>query len=301
MILSAAKNFLNWIYLNVIWRVVKFTLRKLTGKSELQRICEKCLVDDRCDPNTTLQILDSLRRSRRLRSLVKSKLDSPALIPSQFFAEIVATKKIASSVPAFLKFQHVMEQSLLAHQQWWALQVQLEERRKQVYQPDQHVALLRRLWLVLQGDGQKAQLEVDVLSVDWTQVGFQGANPATDFRGMGVLGLEALVYFAENHPRNREILTESNTKQNWFSFAITHLNISYDVMLLLRQTDPATRKYFLQHGPTFATFFQYSGDLFAKFHDLWKAENPPNVMSFQDIHNKFLRSVTPLPIHQFMS
>jgi hypothetical protein len=27
----------------------------------------------------------------------------------------------------------------------------------------------------------------------------QGTDPATDFRGMGLLGLEQLVYFAENH------------------------------------------------------------------------------------------------------
>ena len=32
------------------------------------------------------------------------------------------------------------------------------------------------------------------LSKQWQDVGFQGNNPATDFRGMGLLGLRCLVY-----------------------------------------------------------------------------------------------------------
>ena len=32
------------------------------------------------------------------------------------------------------------------------------------------------------------------ISKQWQELGFQGDNPATDFRGMGLLGLQCLVY-----------------------------------------------------------------------------------------------------------
>ena len=32
------------------------------------------------------------------------------------------------------------------------------------------------------------------ISKDWQEIGFQGNNPATDFRGMGLLGLKCLQY-----------------------------------------------------------------------------------------------------------
>jgi len=32
------------------------------------------------------------------------------------------------------------------------------------------------------------------LSDDWTMIGFQGRDPATDFRGMGVLGLHQVFW-----------------------------------------------------------------------------------------------------------
>ena len=35
---------------------------------------------------------------------------------------------------------------------------------------------------------------MDRITPQWQDIGFQGNNPATDFRGMGLLGLQALLY-----------------------------------------------------------------------------------------------------------
>ena len=32
------------------------------------------------------------------------------------------------------------------------------------------------------------------VSRQWTEIGFQGNDPATDFRGMGILSLECMLY-----------------------------------------------------------------------------------------------------------
>jgi len=61
----------------------------------------------------------------------------------------------------------------------------------------EHVALLERLWQVILPE-EKTPGQV---SEQWKRLGFQGKDPSTDFRGMGLLGLLNLVYFAENYSR----------------------------------------------------------------------------------------------------
>lgn len=37
-------------------------------------------------------------------------------------------------------------------------------------------------------------------SEQWSSIGFQGRDPATDFRGLGVLSLSNLVYYSRQYP-----------------------------------------------------------------------------------------------------
>jgi hypothetical protein len=55
-----------------------------------------------------------------------------------------------------------------------------------------HESLLRRLWrLYFPGESYNGRA-----SALWADMGFQGLDPATDFRGAGVFGLHCLVYLA---------------------------------------------------------------------------------------------------------
>ena len=48
----------------------------------------------------------------------------------------------------------------------------------------------------------------------WKTIGFQGKNPVTDLRAMGILGLKHLVYFAEYKPEQyRNQVNRQNTKE----------------------------------------------------------------------------------------
>jgi len=68
-----------------------------------------------------------------------------------------------------------------------------------------HERLLKSLWESL----TDTELESRI-SDNWKIIGFQGKDPSTDFRATGMLGLENLLYFAENHPRvAKETLTQS--------------------------------------------------------------------------------------------
>lgn len=70
------------------------------------------------------------------------------------------------------------------------LQVPFDETR-----PD-HQEALRALWnaafpnIVLQG----------LISEQWKEMGWQGPNPSTDFRGCGFISLENLLFFARTYP-----------------------------------------------------------------------------------------------------
>jgi hypothetical protein len=44
------------------------------------------------------------------------------------------------------------------------------------------------------------------LFVPLIQLGFQGKDPCTDFRGMGLLGLDVLVYLGELYPKVARLL-----------------------------------------------------------------------------------------------
>lgn len=58
-------------------------------------------------------------------------------------------------------------------------------------------------------------------------LGFQSDDPATDFRGMGALGLSNLLYLSTVHrDKARALLALSADKQYWFPFAITGINIT---------------------------------------------------------------------------
>ena len=59
-------------------------------------------------------------------------------------------------------------------------------------------------------------------------MGFQGQDPATDFRGMGMLGLDNLLYIAENHPVifRRIVKEQSSRDDNDYPVAVTGISIT---------------------------------------------------------------------------
>jgi len=105
------------------------------------------------------------------------------------------------------------------------------------YQKDsqEHEAMLMRLW---QATFPNTALESRV-SEQWKMLGFQGTDPATDFRGMGLLGLHNLLYFAENHSEIfRAIVTEqAGRKERDFPVAVAGINITGMLVELFKITN----------------------------------------------------------------
>lgn len=101
----------------------------------------------------------------------------------------------------------------------------------------EHEATLMRLWTATYPD---TKLESRV-SEQWKSLGFQGTDPATDFRGMGLLGLEQLVYFAENHTDIfRKIVNgQIARKEREYPVAVAGINITQKLYDILKINDEA--------------------------------------------------------------
>eukprot|EP00696_Hemimastix_kukwesjijk_P003358 gnl/Hemi2/14136_TR4799_c0_g1_i1.p1 gnl/Hemi2/14136_TR4799_c0_g1~~gnl/Hemi2/14136_TR4799_c0_g1_i1.p1 ORF type:complete len:416 (+),score=110.82 gnl/Hemi2/14136_TR4799_c0_g1_i1:224-1471(+) len=145
----------------------------------------------------------------------------------------------------FLYYSHeaeelleVLSSHLTRHKKARIMQVQslqLVYRTKQQAfnaQSAADVALLLRLWVGVFPNSP----QVGPVSPEWTKMGFQGNSPATDFRGMGILGLENLIYFAEFYPNIvRELVSKQELRE--YPFAAAGINLTSLVLRILEMND----------------------------------------------------------------
>ncbi|XP_015115016.1 ELMO domain-containing protein 2 [Diachasma alloeum] len=129
----------------------------------------------------------------------------------------------------------------------------------------------------------------DRVTKQWQEIGFQGDDPKTDFRGMGILGLENLVYFAEEYPTAAaHALLHSNHPKYGYAFAIVGINITSMAMRLLRDGTAKTHVYnSAKTLPTIRAFHQFYSYLFYEFDEFWIESKPNNMMEFSAIQEKF--------------
>jgi len=102
--------------------------------------------------------------------------------------------------------------------------------------------MLRRLW-----DATFPEEPFQPRGAKWGDLGFQGLDPATDFRGGGVLALHQLVAFAQEHPRTTARYIELSRARGieWFGLAITGINVTVTLLALVagHQLDSVFFKY----------------------------------------------------------
>uniref|UniRef100_H3AEU8 ELMO domain containing 1 n=1 Tax=Latimeria chalumnae TaxID=7897 RepID=H3AEU8_LATCH len=196
------------------------------------------------------------------------------------------------------------------------LVVEVEKLRREQYDSEspQHEEMLLKLWKLL-----RPNVPLDArITKQWCEIGFQGDDPKTDFRGMGLLGLYNLVYFAEHdsitaqqvlfdslQPKYREITKEELSKMSkaeWekkrfdkaigYSFAIVGINITDLVYNLLLSGALKTHFYNVApEVPTLAHFQQTFCYLMHEFHKFWIEEDPLDIMEFNRIREKFHKRI----------
>ena len=156
-----------------------------------------------------------------------------------------------------------------------------------------HSILLEELWSQMR-PGVRRDADRD-----WGEVGFQGKDPCTDFRGMGVLGLQQLVCLSKEEYAI-SILEDADHPRRYYPFACTGINISSFIVELLRGRH--LHLHLLKALEKTAVTASINGtelldagcaavnrvycEVFKLFSDTWQDRDPPNVMHFKDIFSE---------------
>lgn len=110
----------------------------------------------------------------------------------------------------------------------------LKNRMKLNYdgsRPD-HQEALRALWCA----AYPCKELVGLISDQWKEMGWQGRDPSTDFRGAGFISLENLLFFAKTFPMSfQRLMKKQGGKQAaWeYPFAVAGVNITFMMMQML--------------------------------------------------------------------
>ncbi|KWU44980.1 hypothetical protein RHOSPDRAFT_33519 [Rhodotorula sp. JG-1b] len=177
---------------------------------------------------------------------------------------------------------------------------------------------LRTLWRNLKPDTELPA----ITGKHWQEIGFQNVAPSTDFRGVGMLGLQSLLYFAHTYgDRAAEIAAEAvNGGEHWYPFALASIHMtafalelatSRDLQLFLlrsAQARPASSPSASPAAPDAPTerspsrtreedvdlepFLRIASDLLLLFHAHWQ-QGGYTVMQFEQVEKAFRAALRP--------
>lgn len=265
-----------YIYLRPMF---KWIIRRVTGKCELLRITYQYPQG----ASRTKYIEYSLKHSSHhdLKRLVKET-------ETNVEAAVVLVMKVKGIMPEIhSQFEHVFRQCLVQINGYVQLQQVVESLRKTKYSSENrdHEDKLMQLWKVLTNE---KKLESRISS-QWAELGFQGNDPQTDFRGMGQLALDQLCYFATRYTEEAKgMLSRSHSQYFGYSYAIVGINMTEMVYTLLKNGNLRTHFYnsFIAR-PSLHDFHEVYCYVFYDFDTFWFSEKPKDIMEFGKVREKY--------------
>ncbi|KAL8151068.1 hypothetical protein V2J09_020876 [Rumex salicifolius] len=123
--------------------------------------------------------------------------------------------------------------------------------------PD-HQEELKSLWYAGFPDIQLKGL----ISEQWKDMGWQGTNPATDFRGCGFISLQNLLFFARNYPDSfhKILFKEDGIRATWeYPFAVAGINVTF---MLIQMLDLSSVKRSTRIGANFLRLLEEDEEAF---------------------------------------
>ncbi|GAA5932582.1 ELMO domain-containing protein [Sporobolomyces koalae] len=168
---------------------------------------------------------------------------------------------------------------------------------------------LKRLWKLLKPDLELPGL----IGKHWQEVWLSrliirvepNVSPATDFRGVGMLALESLLYFAVTYgERACEIVDEAvNGGTHWYPLALASIHMTEfaldlatkrDLQLFLLRSVQAPREARAASAERqdYTALLRIASDLLLLFHEHWK-QGSYTVMQFEQVERDFRNALRP--------
>ncbi|XP_033942393.1 ELMO domain-containing protein 2 [Pseudochaenichthys georgianus] len=268
-----------YVYTSFLRYWLKWFIRQATGTCELQRICS----GNKPGARRTSKAEYSLRSSKNkvLRGALEAGKDQLEKCADQIMKE----KNVKPQKdPLFKESLHICLLQITGNS---SLYVSVENMRKEVFSSEnqEHEAMLLKLWDLLM-----PTVKLDSrITKQWGDIGFQGDDPKTDFRGMGLLGLINLVFFSENYTEEaRQVLSHANHPKLGYSYAIVGINLTEMAYSLLKSGELKPHFYNTVPGtPELRQFHQLYCYLAYEFDRFWVAEEPESIMQFNQYREKF--------------
>lgn len=331
--MELVQTFLTWLFC-CFRPAIKWFLRQTTRLCELQRICygeapgahRTCAVELSLQQSRSTRIHEAMdvmySEAGKLSSAVAvasgnitgddvlvttadEDNDSERIKRKQKIAHDNAQKTIDSTINVILhvkkikrdlhiQFVHSLAACLGQICGYRQLVLEVETLRATAYNADNlvHEQQLLQLWSLLQPGVPLMTRKTK----QWQNIGFQGDDPKTDFRGMGLLGLENLLYFAkEYNTAARHILSHSHHPKHGYSFAIVGINLTHMAYRLLVDGSAKTHMFNVcasspvesERRPILKHFHHLYSYLFVEFDKFWLSEKPKDVMEFNRIRDLF--------------
>uniref|UniRef100_A0AAZ3SIL0 ELMO domain-containing protein n=1 Tax=Oncorhynchus tshawytscha TaxID=74940 RepID=A0AAZ3SIL0_ONCTS len=300
-----------YFYTSFLRYWLKWFIRQVTGKCELQRICAgykpgapRTTKAEYSLKNSKSKLLraavdveeDGLEKHLDLvmrEKNVKTQRDpTSVLLPFTvlliFYIDYFMWYVLMTNVCLFgPRFKVNLKLCLVQITGYRNLFTSVEELRKENFDSDkvQHEEMLLKLWDLLMPE---VKLESRVTK-QWGDIGFQGDDPKTDFRGMGMLGLTNLVFFSENYTEEaRQVLSHANHPKLGYSYAIVGINLTEMAYSLLKSGALKPHFYNTVSGrPQLQHLHQLFCYLVYKFDKFWVEEEPESIMEFNHYREKF--------------
>ncbi|NWV64091.1 ELMD2 protein, partial [Malurus elegans] len=263
---------------------LKWVLRLLTGRCELQRV----LGGAEAGARRTLSVgnggAGASGSGLRSGTVLRDAVHVEEAEVENCVRDVMKEKKIEQKDT---RFKTNLQISLLQITGYKKLYLNVENLRRIPYdsENEEHEEQLIELWnLLMPHENLKARI-----SKQWCDIGFQGDDPKTDFRGMGLLGLVNLVYFSRHYTNEaRQILSRSNHPKLGYSYAIVGINLTEMAYSLLKNGTLKAHLYNLVSGlPQMEHFHQFYCYLVYEFDKFWFEEEPESIMHFNQYREKF--------------
>ncbi|XP_056645412.1 ELMO domain-containing protein 2 [Diorhabda sublineata] len=286
-----------WMFTYYFRSVIKWFLRKTTGLCELQRICYGEVAGaPRIKKVESCLYMSKSHQIKQLIQHLNSISDSNGFFGPNHKNVLNGAVKVVLLVKEIdpkIHFQFVKSFEICVKQIWGYRQLiaEVERLRTTSYDSEnlEHENKLNNLWMNLKPE---EKLEGRITK-QWQEIGFQGEDPKTDFRGMGLLGLENLLFFASVHrSAAQHVLSHSYHPKHGYCFAIVGINLTSLAWSLLKEGSAKTYVYNnCINIPSITLFHHFYSYLFYEFDRFWMECRPKNIMEFSNIKNKFENNI----------
>eukprot|EP00178_Gracilaria_changii_P003105 TRINITY_DN1452_c0_g1_i1.p1 TRINITY_DN1452_c0_g1~~TRINITY_DN1452_c0_g1_i1.p1 ORF type:complete len:287 (-),score=45.45 TRINITY_DN1452_c0_g1_i1:1741-2601(-) len=269
--------------------MVKRARRLVTGHTQIARICGASRAQATVEPHNSAMSAALWREctsSKQLDSMFVT-LQQPEFDVEQVVSSICQQKGIIPNSQVARNLQHCVTDFKSVNRFIHTVRAMSTQRFDS--DDDAHEKMLERLWQLLLPDVKR---DGGRYSKDWGRIGFQQADPASDFRGGGILALHQLLYISQHRQSvARRMIVEPPQELQRYPWACVGINLTMESLKILEARKIDHSLYGKSLEQALVVFHELYCDMFEILHRTWIAANPDNVLSFPPVLKQALSEI----------